>query len=293
MLSRTEKNKKNRKKIVREEKREQRITTFKKTFKVFSTIILLLAIVCIYIFFIANNTVIVKEYSKTYSNLPYSFHGFKIAHFSDLYYNNYTINLDEVIKSINNTKPDLVIFTGGLIHKDYNPTKKDNEKLKTALSNINSTVGKYYVLGKNDNENVIDILNKSGFKLLNDEEELIYFNSTTPILLRGINEKFDINYESNKELFKINIVHEPDKTDLILNNNNPEIILAGSSCGGQIRLPYLKGFIKFDGSKKYNEEYYNLEKTDLYISYGIGTNNLPVRLFNHPSINFYRLRVKS
>ncbi len=293
MLSRTEKNKQNRKKIVREEKREQRITALKKIFRVLSTIFLLIAIVCIYIFFIANNTVIVKEYSKKYSTLPTSFHGFKIAHFSDLYYNNYTINLNEVITSINNTKPDLVVFTGGLVHKNYKLTKEDNEKLKTSLSNITSSTGKYYVLGKNDNEDIIDILNKSGFKLLNDEEELIYFNGTTPILLIGINEKFDINYENNNELFKINIIHEADKTDLILNNTAPEIILAGSSRGGQIRLPYLKGFIKFNGSKKYNEEYYNLGKTDLYISYGIGTDNIPVRLFNHPSINFYRLRVKS
>ena len=30
--------------------------------------------------------------------------------------------------------------------------------------------------------------------------------------------------------------------------------------------------------------------TDLYITGGIGTNNIPVRIFNHPSINFYRLR---
>ena len=49
--------------------------------------------------------------------------------------------------------------------------------------------------------------------ILNDEEELIYFNGTTPILLRGINEKFDIDYGDNKELFKINVVHESDKTD--------------------------------------------------------------------------------
>ena len=290
MLSRTEKNKSTRKKIVREEKHEKRMATFVKIFKISSTIFLIIAAILIYIFFISNNTIIVREYSPAYTTLPKSFHGFKIAHFSDLYYTNYTINLDEVINNINETKPDLVIFSGGLVHKDYKLTNHDNEVLKKALSKIKSTTGKYYVIGKNDNEDTIDILNKAGFKLLNDEEELIYFNGTTPILLRGINEKFDIDYGDNDELFKINIVHQSDKADEILNDSTPEVIISGNSRGGQIRLPYLRGFIKFNGSKKYTEEYYKLDKTDLYVSYGIGTDNIPIRLFNHPSINLYRLR---
>lgn len=290
MLSRIEKNKTTRKKIDREEKHEKRMATFLKVFKICSNVFLCIAAILIYIFFIANNTIIVREYSPAYTTLPQSFHGFKIAHFSDLYYTNYTINLDEVINDINKTKPDLVIFSGGLVHKDYKLTKQDNEKLQKAFSKIKSTTGKYYVIGKNDNEDTIDILNKAGFKLLNDEEELIYFNGTTPILLRGINEKFDIDYGDNKELFKINVVHESDKTDEILNSNTPEVIISGNSRGGQIRLPYLRGFIRFNGSKKYTEEHYNLDKTDLYVSYGIGTDNIPVRLFNHPSINLYRLR---
>ena len=68
--------------------------------------------------------------------------------------------------------------------------------------------------------------------------------------------------------------------------------MSGNSLNGQIRLPYMGALIKPDGSKNYYEEYYKLEDTNLYITGGIGTNNYPIRLFNHPSINFYRLRKK-
>ena len=104
---------------------------------------------------------------------------------------------------------------------------------------------------------------------------------------------FDENILTNEEeitpSFTIGLLHKPDEFEK-LKNYDIDVIFAGHSLGGQIRLPYLRGFIKFNGSKKYTEEHYNLDKTDLYVSYGIGTDNIPIRLFNHPSINLYRLR---
>ena len=38
-----------------------------------------------------------------------------------------------------------------------------------------------------------------------------------------------------------------------------------------------------------NDNYYNVDGTNLYISSGIGVSTVNYRLFNHPSINFYRI----
>lgn len=292
MLSRTEKNKKTRKKINKLEKREKRKKFFIKFFKIIFVLAILIIGFLTYIRYIATNNITVREYSPDFSTLPESFHGFKIVQFGDVYYNQYTINIDKLISQINELKPDLIVFTGGLKHKNYTFTKDDIDSLIKSLTKLDSTVGKYYVVGSYDDETVVDILNKSGFKILDEEDELIYFNSNTPILLRGIREKYDIDYKDNKELFKINIVHESDKAKEIIKYNSPEIIMSGNSLNGQIRLPYMGALIKPDGSKNYYEEYYKLEDTNLYITGGIGTNNYPIRLFNHPSINFYRLRKK-
>ena len=43
------------------------------------------------------------------------------------------------------------------------------------------------------------------------------------------------------------------------------------------------------GSKKYYENYYKVNDTDLYVSSGIGESRINFRLFNKPSINFYRI----
>ena len=41
--------------------------------------------------------------------------------------------------------------------------------------------------------------------------------------------------------------------------------------------------------KKYLNSKYVFDNTTLFVSGGLGTNNSELRLFNHPSINFYRL----
>ena len=68
-----------------------------------------------------------------------------------------------------------------------------------------------------------------------------------------------------------------------------DLLLAGHSHNGDIKIPYIGPIIKKDGAKKYNDEYYKVNNTLLYISSGIGTKNNSVRLFCRPSINFFRL----
>ena len=63
--------------------------------------------------------------------------------------------------------------------------------------------------------------------------------------------------------------------------------MSGQNLNGQIRIPYYGALINHN---EYTNEYYNLNDIDIFITGGIGTNNIPLRLFNHPSINFYRLR---
>ena len=44
--------------------------------------------------------------------------------------------------------------------------------------------------------------------------------------------------------------------------------------------------------KKYYDPYYKIDNTDLYISGGIGVSNFNFRLFNRPSYNLYRFKIK-
>ena len=84
------------------------------------------------------------------------------------------------------------------------------------------------------------------------------------------------------------MLHEPDYIDQI-GYEDYDLILAGHSHNGQVRVPFIGAVVLPVGAKKYYKEHYDLGDTKLYISSGIGTSTLNFRLFNRPSINFYRI----
>ena len=89
--------------------------------------------------------------------------------------------------------------------------------------------------------------------------------------------------------YKIILAHEPDITKDITTNYQVNLILAGHSHGGQIRLPLIGALYTPPYSKEYYEGHYKINDTNLYISSGIGVSTVNYRLWNRPSINFYRL----
>lgn len=272
--------------------------------------ILIIAVILLYSRFIATKGLVTKEYKITSSSIQDNFHGFKIVHISDVHYGRTTEkkDLNNMVKEVNLLKPDIVVLTGDLIDRD---TKLDDDlkgEISEALSSINANVGKYAISGNHDSNfsEWESIINDSGFKNLNDTYELIYNDGYTPILLAGLssnlNNQVDIterynkileysNNENIKELYKILLIHEPDYINNI-DYSNFNLILAGHSHNGQVRLPFIGGIILPNGAKKYYKEHYKINNTDLYISSGIGTSGISFRLFNKPSINFYRLTNK-
>ena len=97
-----------------------------------------------------------------------------------------------------------------------------------------------------------------------------------------------VNNEEDAD-YKIILVHEPDITDDIVKDYQVNLILAGHSHNGQVRLPIIGAIYTPPYAKKYYDNYYNVDGTNLYISSGIGVSTVNYRLFNHPSINFYRI----
>ena len=80
----------------------------------------------------------------------------------------------------------------------------------------------------------------------------------------------------------------------LLKNYDVDLILAGHSLQGQIKIPFIGGIIKKDGAQTYIGDYYKINKTEMYISGGIGTdNNFNFRFNNKPQINVYRLTSKN
>ena len=90
----------------------------KKFLFIFFTLIILIVL---YARFINTSGFQVVEDTIAISNLPDSFNDFKIVQFSDvLLGSTKTINdLENVINKINELNPDIIVFTGDLIAKNY------------------------------------------------------------------------------------------------------------------------------------------------------------------------------
>lgn len=306
MSSREEKNKEKQLAIEEEKKRERRIKIFKLTIKIFIICLTLFFIMFFYTKYSSTTGIIVKETRIKSEKIPESFNGIKIIQFSDLYYGS-TIFDDEVknlVKIINKRKPDIVIFTGNLIDKNYSIKIEEQEKLINELKKINSTIGKYAVSGKNDNDKFSVIMNQSEFNVLDNNYDLIYNKDNNPILITGlsslINKKRDINNSyryfkeetHNSNIYSISIMSETDDLDDIISEYPNDLVLAGNSLNGEIRIPGIGGLISQSGSKKYKNPYYKLNNTKVFVSSGIGSPDVGFRLFARPSINFFRLTNK-
>jgi len=294
------------KEIFQEDKKEKIKKIIKISLKVIVTIAVLTTLFFTYTTYISTVKIQVREYRITNNKIPDNFNGIKILQFSDLHYGStmFDDNLKTIKKMINERKPDIIIFTGDLIDNRYEITEKQKEDLSKRLKELNATLGKYAILGDEDEESIITIFNQSDFIVLRNEYELIYNGNNDPILLVGLESGEKQNLEEaysyfkqeiyNSNIYTITMTHEPDSVINISENYPTDLVLAGHSHNGNIRIPFINFPLeRKEGAKKYPGEYYKVKDIDLYVSSGLGTNNKTgIRLFCRPSMNLYRLSSK-
>ena len=210
-------------------------------------IFIILFISFVYIKYVSTKKLVVREYKIVNSNITNDYYGLKIIHFGDIHFgNNIDIKyINKLVNEINLLKPDITIFTGDLIDKNYKLSELDKENLINSLSKIESIL-----ISDMDSSNI-----------------------------------------DSDSIYKILLIHEPDKL-LNIDYSYYDLILAGHTHNGQIKLPFLGPLFKFNGGKTYYDDYYDLGNSKLYITGGIGTKKINLRFRVNPSFNIYRLTNK-
>ena len=255
--------------------------------------------------FISTSGLITKEYLIIDENVPESFFGLKIAHISDIHYGQTTKEkeLNHLIEQVNETKPDIIVITGDLLDKDIHYTQKELDKLEELLNQLEANLGKYIIMGNHDNtqEDYHIVISNTNFTNLDNSYQVLYNGKNEPILIAGMStgeygnlspsEKTEGAIQKIKEIdshYNILIMHEPDYIEDI-DYSNFQLVLAGHSHNGQVRLPLIGAIILPPHAKKYYNNHYTLEDTELYVSSGVGTSTIKFRFFNKPSFNLYRI----
>lgn len=272
--------------------------------KITLILILTLTIIILYGIFIATKKLDVNKYNIVNKNIPENFSGIKIVHISDIHYNTAIKKkeLKNIVNKINDLEADIVILSGDILDNSIIYTDSDKNTLIEYLSQIDDNLGKYIIRGNDDYDDIwLEIVESSGFTMLNNSYQLIYNDYDNPIFIAGLDSEYNkenldmiynyINNDGKNIKYRILVIHEPDYINNI-DSNKFNLILAGHSLGGQIKIPILQNIFLPQNSKNYYKDYYKIKNTDFYISSGLGTTKIKFRLFNNPSINMYTLKNK-
>ena len=70
-----------------------------------------------------------------------------------------------------------------------------------------------------------------------------------------------------------------------LDKNQDVLMLAGDTHGGQIPLPsWLWRILGYEKNARYNQGFFQEGRKKMYVSRGIGTSHLPIRMFRRPEV---------
>lgn len=235
------------------------------------------------------------------TKIPKSYHGMKIIQFSDTHIGfHYTLEqFQELVQTINNQSPDIVVFTGDFV--DRPDTYNWNDDITSILARIKAPYGKFSIYGNHDHggygtDILKNVMKQAGFRLLVNEHAVIE-KDFDRILIAGVDDVIlgspnlqKALQHTNPDLFTVLLAHEPDFAN-IAKNYPIDVQLSGHSHGGQVRFPIVGHLYTPAYAQQYIQGKYELNKENfiLYVNKGIGTTRLPYRFLCKPEIHVYTL----
>jgi len=243
-------------------------------------------------FFIETNEFYIGAATKSSKNIS-------VIQVSDLHLHSINHALVHLVRKINKIQPDLIVFTGDMLDE-----KKNMALLIQFLNLIDKPICKVAILGnwehyaKVDIDELKSVYNNSNCQLLINQSNCYRIGNKT-VSITGVDDfiggQADIraattNYQ--KSDYHIILSHCPQYRDNIfpeMDNNVPvDFVLSGHTHGGQVNV---MGFIPYlpEGSGRYVKGWYHTDGPKMYVSKGIGTTLLPVRLGARAEIAIFYL----
>lgn len=230
----------------------------------------------------------------------------KILLLSDLHNRDIKNKIEKIIKEEN---PNIIILSGDMIN-EFEGDQENFFKLIPVLEKYKT----YYTFGNHEEACIKDLktnylkrLSKTKLILLNDEKTKL----TDNMMLYGLDvdisffeglrkKKLDNKYiegrlgKLNTEKYNIAIAHNPLMA-YAYESYGFDLVFSGHVHGGLVKLPFLGGILspEYKLFPKYYEGIYNLNKTKMVVSRGLGfCKRLPIRILNPAEIVIINLSNK-
>jgi predicted MPP superfamily phosphohydrolase len=230
------------------------------------------------------------------ANLPAGLDGFTMALVSDIHSSIFMSKeeMDKYAQLVNEMNADLIVVPGDFVTSDYHEVYPFVE----AFHVLKAPYGVYGVLGNHDfyadPDKVATEVDAAGIKILRNDKVVIEkdgakfclvgvddvgFSNRAPIKLD------DAIGKSSQQIPQILLCHRPYYLDEAA-DRNIELVLSGHTHGGQIVLGKFGDVVIAPSSlvSKYVWGKYKVRNTHMYVSRGIGTVGVPVRINCPPEI---------
>lgn len=261
--------------------------------------------------FFGNFSVEAQSFQIFNDKIPESFNNYLIAHISD-YHNRPSSLVDkQIIDSLKEECPDIIIITG-----DHIDSKNPDVDIALEFTRKLCEIAPVYYVTGNHESNVwrsdegefnrlingltdlgVVVLRNSSVKIQNDAGDCFYLHGIDdPYFYGGYEQVFqqteilckDLNI--NNEEFNVLLAHHPE-TLSVYQKYDYDLIFSGHAHGGQITL-FGKAIMAPDQVTfpPYSQGLYNIGDTQLVLSRGIGYSMFPLRVFCNPNLIYAELK---
>jgi predicted MPP superfamily phosphohydrolase len=208
----------------------------------------------------------------------------KIAHLTDLHTYGLGSREQEIVNRLEEEKPDLIAITGDTLAQSGT-----YELCRPILSRLHAPLGVWAVPGNFENKRKLDnetaFYNSLNIHYLINSSQFVRSN----LWVVGVDDA-----ASGFPNLDAALAFVPQQAATLVLTHSPgyfrqaagrcDLILAGHSHGGQIRLPFVGGLWFPKGVDGFTEGWFEKEKTRMYVSRGLGMVLLDVRLFCRPEL---------
>jgi predicted MPP superfamily phosphohydrolase len=262
---------------------------------------LLAAPFAVYGFFIEPAQLRLARYDVALSHAP-DLKGLKIAVISDLHGGAPFIDgakIAAVVAMTNAEKPDLILLTGDLNAHVFGSRGMPIAEVIERLKPLSAPLGVHAVIGNHDRlegaQRVTALLERAGIPVLENASTLLH-TSRGAFYLVGIG---DAHKRADDPALALSGV--PQGADALCFTHSPDsfpklpgtcvLTIAGHTHGGQVKLPLLGAlFVPSRYGQRYLAGVMREDGKTLFVSTGIGTSILPIRLGVPPQIALLTLR---
>lgn len=264
-----------------------------------ASVVLLPLAIAGYSYYIEPKWVETTRVTVYISGLPREFDGLRLVQISDLHVGPYTSkgDVDGYVKIVNGLQPDAVVITGDFISKSI----ENIYPCAVALENLNPRLATYAVLGNHDfatdPDVVARVLQRIGIKVLRNDADAIARGSQHLWIL-GVDDVYLFQDDLPAARQKVSdngktilLCHSPDIAQQA-SDAGIDLILAGHTHGGQVRLPFVGALVVPVENDQYEAGLYSVGHSQLYVNRGLGVVEPPVRFLSRPEITLLTLRSK-